>query len=117
MIKDGDLYAAGGPLPLPVLAVCNGGEYLNRLTNPPSPEDPDERRMLGALAPEARCVWQHVRLCFTFCGLLMNRPPCCCCCCCDVTTLVGAVSQHWCGNPRQPARCLVLGLSSGKAGA
>ena len=48
VIKEGDLYSAGGPLPLPVLAVCAGGEF--RLTNPPPPEDPDERRMLGKLS-------------------------------------------------------------------
>ena len=50
MIKDGDLFAAGGDLPLPVLAVCNGETQSPlSLRNPPPPEDPADRRMLGAL--------------------------------------------------------------------
>lgn len=63
VIKDGDLYAAGGPLPLPVLVVCNGGEYLNRLSNPPPPEDADERRMLGESAPDLRMSTDSGLLC------------------------------------------------------
>ena len=119
VIKDGDLYAAGGPLPLPVLAVCNGGEYLNRLTNPPPPEDPDERRMLGA--PESRCECQHARLCFIICSSTMDRLLLLLLLLSCITphrTCVTAALSLWPHVPGQPAaRFPVHGLSSGKAGA